>query len=755
MPAIVPPRLDDRSWQELRDELVRRIPVHDPSWTWTDHNPSDPGVALLEVFAWLAENLLRRMDRVPDKAQLQFLQLLGAPPRAATVARARVRLDLPKGAIEPVVAPFSPADPRLQLAAGKLRFSALGEIEVLPVEGRPTVKRAVDAGAIDPDEAVRVGDTLKEHLALEEDPELLPYEGVVLPAPVGGALPDAVELSDTIDDTLWIGLLAPEDALKTHTREEVRDRLAGAVLNVGVWIDEALAEGEVLACGPAEGDGEMRWELSTGGFLGATKVLTEVRWKRVALVDDTTGGLLRSGVVRVLLPDDPAEIDTWRNLADPDGRPVDGMGDLPPAIDDEETNARAIAWLRAVRTGGPARRVRFVDVNVVEVEHAVAAGRELLGSGAGRAGQTVKLSRTPVLPESVLLEVREQTAGWVRWTLVPDLALSRADDPHFLLDPITGEVRFGDGVHGRMPRIGEAIRVQTYRWGGGAAGNVAASALTKVAEPATASSLRATQLLPAGGGADGETVEEARVNLPRVLRHNDRAVAAEDFRDLALATPGAGVGRVQTLPRHLPDGHVDEVPGVVSLVVLPAWDPEHPDEPVPDKELLRKVCAWLEPRRLCTTELYLLAPEYVPVWVSVAVAVKEGYGLQTVKRWVELAVRQVLAPLPPYGPAGEGWPFGRTVRAADIEAAVVAVEGVEIVTDLILRGIAIGRDGARRAVATVDPCDPQDVPMLAWQLPAAKDVRVAVGETAEPLDDEPAPSEAPQGWPVPAARETC
>jgi len=47
VPSFRPPQLDDRSYDDLRRELVRRIPVHSPEWT--DHNPSDPGLTLLEL----------------------------------------------------------------------------------------------------------------------------------------------------------------------------------------------------------------------------------------------------------------------------------------------------------------------------------------------------------------------------------------------------------------------------------------------------------------------------------------------------------------------------------------------------------------------------------------------------------------------------------------------------------------------------------------------------------------------------------
>src|SRR5256885_16887776 len=84
MPLPVP-ILDDRSYQQLRDELVRRIPAYTPEWT--DHNPSDPGITLIELFAFLGENLLYRFNQIPEATQLAFLKLLQIPLRPATPAR--------------------------------------------------------------------------------------------------------------------------------------------------------------------------------------------------------------------------------------------------------------------------------------------------------------------------------------------------------------------------------------------------------------------------------------------------------------------------------------------------------------------------------------------------------------------------------------------------------------------------------------------------------------------------------------------
>lgn len=80
------PNLDQRSFQDLVDQAKRMIPQYTPEWT--DHNVSDPGVTLIELFAWMTDLLLYQVNQVPDKLYITFLDLLGvklAPPRAAQV----------------------------------------------------------------------------------------------------------------------------------------------------------------------------------------------------------------------------------------------------------------------------------------------------------------------------------------------------------------------------------------------------------------------------------------------------------------------------------------------------------------------------------------------------------------------------------------------------------------------------------------------------------------------------------------------
>jgi predicted phage baseplate assembly protein len=82
---IQSPQLDDLRYDRILEELTRRIPVHTPEWT--DHNDSDPGITLIQLFAHLAELTGYRLNRVPEKNHIELLKLLGVrlePAHAAT-----------------------------------------------------------------------------------------------------------------------------------------------------------------------------------------------------------------------------------------------------------------------------------------------------------------------------------------------------------------------------------------------------------------------------------------------------------------------------------------------------------------------------------------------------------------------------------------------------------------------------------------------------------------------------------------------
>lgn len=102
MPLPVP-NLDDRDFAQLLAEARAQIPAHCPEWT--DLSPSDPGIVLLELFAYLTDTMLYRLNRLPEKAYVAFLNLLGVrlhPPAAASTV---LHFTLSRPATTPVTIP--------------------------------------------------------------------------------------------------------------------------------------------------------------------------------------------------------------------------------------------------------------------------------------------------------------------------------------------------------------------------------------------------------------------------------------------------------------------------------------------------------------------------------------------------------------------------------------------------------------------------------------------------------------------------
>jgi len=88
--ALPVPNLDDRRFQDLVDDAKRLVQQRCPEWT--DHNVSDPGVTLIELFAWMTDQLVYRINRVPERNYVKFLELLGVSLFPPTAARTDVTL---------------------------------------------------------------------------------------------------------------------------------------------------------------------------------------------------------------------------------------------------------------------------------------------------------------------------------------------------------------------------------------------------------------------------------------------------------------------------------------------------------------------------------------------------------------------------------------------------------------------------------------------------------------------------------------
>jgi len=139
-----PPNLDDRSFEDLMREAREIIRSRSPEWT--DLSPSDPGMVLVELFAFLTENMLYRLNRLPDKVHVALLNQLGVTmlsPAAATVILTFSRVG---PATDKEVA--IPAATRISDAAATVTFATLVDA-VIAVGSASVDVAAVNAESIE------------------------------------------------------------------------------------------------------------------------------------------------------------------------------------------------------------------------------------------------------------------------------------------------------------------------------------------------------------------------------------------------------------------------------------------------------------------------------------------------------------------------------------------------------------------------------------------------------------------------------
>jgi len=778
------PSLDDRNFEQLMLEAQARIPGYTPEWT--NHGiESDPGITIVELFAFLTESFLYRLNRFPERNRLKFLQLLGIPLQPAAAADGLIVIHNERGPVQEL-----PLDRGIVVAAGNVNFLTRDGVNVLPLEAQVYYKskiartddryaeftakyEAIRAAALAADAS---GDAAESTAADEGGStgsiELAFYETTPMLQPTPGNPSPSVNLlgEEMMDNALYIALLAP----KNVTPEQVREVIANKTLSLGIV--PALTN-DVPPLTP-------RRRLPTRSPIpnliyecadvsGST---TRAQYKRLRLIQQPDV-LSDAGIVQVELPDSDG-LQTWVFT-----EPLqEGTGDYPPRLEDKKISERLVTWLRlrlpppesgsqsptltpAGRTGsgtsqpvvltsaGPAgtlnARLSWVGINATRVTQAIPIVNELLGTAPGaldqnvaEPDQTVKLVNTPVIPTSLRLEVEDINSTWRLWQQTDDLLAADETDEVFTLDPESGQVRFGDGIRGARPQPGRRIRA-SYEYGGGTQGNVGIGAIKTSPNEKLQGGYKIENPISTWGGDVGETVVQGEQNIPLYFRTRDRLVTSDDFEDITRRTPGADVGRVEVLPLFHPDRLNEAAAGIVTLMVVPAFDSVRPLWPTPNRIFLKKVCDYLDERRLVTTEIYVRGPVYVPVYISVGIAVRAGYFRDKVIEAVTKRLNEYLSALPPGGPAEEGWPINKVLLKKDLEAVVTRVAGVEFVVSMEL---GVG--------ATFNL---EEYSLTGLRLPLLVGLSVREGE-AEALADIIAPAEGPPDTrivPVPVTKSKC
>ena len=596
------PQLDDLRYDAVVQQLLRRIPVYSPEWT--DWNDSDPGVTLIQLFAYLAEQVGYRLNLVPEKNYVELLKLLGVQLRPALAAVSRMGIFL--------------ADPTLlegfTLDAGS-RFMGKGSAPAI----------------FESDADVDLAPAEPSVLATTRNPYLwdllrLDDSGGREPVPTDVQLPKQIPAADSIWLTVaWDGQkpaakdmpLAPVTLLPTSASgvahpylwvgiksNDARDAgFTGVTVTLTVQFDddEQPDPRADVVCQPINAAGEVQpppidwlsyWDADQQAMLQVP-----------GRIDDSTVKLTRSGTIRFTVPFSigpipsalfanlrdaatPAPVDACsglaRNLRDSlTGSTIDvtkfqslltnaltaaqaakataksAVGHpLDPALRDE---TKLLCWLRLgpLDTSVPSSKLRYIGFNVASVTNAVTVTGELLGTSDGRPGQTYQLAHGNILTGTLavgILESADPGATLTTWNQVPTLDTAGPNDRVFELDPEAGTLTFGDGNNGRIPPLvvtAGAVIAMSYRWGGGVSGEMDAGTITVTAAQFNGLA-SVVNFVAARGGRDSESLDEAKVRARKELSSRSRAVTAADFEWIALDTPLVRVRRAIVVPRRRP-----------------------------------------------------------------------------------------------------------------------------------------------------------------------------------------------------------
>ena len=422
------------------------------------------------------------------------------------------------------------------------------------------------------------------------------------------------------------------------------------------------------------------------------------------LVDDETHGLAQTGLMSLTFNQPPTQSDLF--------------GETRYWLRVTPKSASNVAAWNPVISGA--------FLNAVWAEAAETRTSEILGSSDGSPNQLVALARPPVLDSSVgsgrtnslELRVREplseeevnalrqsdpevvikSTQGqppeyrgllpgyWVRWQQVIDPLDEDPGTRVYASDDVSGDVRFGDALHGKIPPRGvDNIVAMTYRRGGGAAANSIAdrSALQVVAPLEGVEGVVVG--LPAAGGANAATSIETLRDAPANLWTRGRALTAKDFESVALAyTPEIAQARCLESRRRRGD---------TRLVVVVRGD-----NPAPTRAMRRELQRYLlqlgSPALAQTGRFSVDAPKLKPCYIQLTLAVKSTEETGSLEVAVDAKLKSLFDPATggieiektddaqvpdddaPSVIVGSGWPLGIAPTVGDIAAALVDTPGL-------------------------------------------------------------------------------
>ncbi|MEM7029359.1 MAG: putative baseplate assembly protein [Chloroflexota bacterium] len=665
--SLPEPILDDLRFQkDIVDEARLRIVDYCPEWT--NYNVSDPGIALLELFAWMTELITFRLNQVPEKNYIRFLDMLGVQLRPPVQAKAELTFWL-SGAL-----PFGPDDhtrvivpkatevatwPADETAddAAEVVFSTDETFVILPPKLKELRRKPKD----DVTGEIFLEKNYLPRLATEDRSSLEDFNAFD-------------EQNPQLGDTFYLGF------------DESHD-IRGHITRLSFWCDHAKGTGVSRSNPP------LVWEYFGGDGEGEWLAIKPSRRRGEK---DTTGGL----------NNDEGQIVFY----------------FPLTMRPCKVHGIAAYWLRCRLQPTDARRqgeysqsplIERVEAHTLggttTASQATIITEEIIGRSTGEANQRFTLQHHPVLTleegETVEVEITnaQGESEIETWDYVNDFSISGQHDRHFTFDYTANEVVFGPAIrqpdgnierYGKIPKTDALIRFSRYRAGGGIKGNVQRDQL-QVLKNAVPYIDRVSNLVPTKGGKDQEELEAAKMRARREIQTQNRAVTTRDFERLA-KKGNAFAKRVKVQIPIEGDAGEQLKPGTLEVLVVPDVSEVLGYGDLSSLKLLprfkRDLHHHLDEYRLIATLLEIRAPRYIGIQVHAEIiSMGQDEGIALEKRAIR-SLEKFLSPVPMHeeddtldaflGEEWEGWPFGQNLYLGEIFSLLQQVPGIRYVKDI-------------------------------------------------------------------------
>lgn len=724
LPNLPKSDLDDRTFAELVNECLLRIPRYCPEWT--NYNPSDPGVTLIELFAWLTDQMLMRFNQVPRRNYVAFLELLGIRLQPPTPAQTEITFYLSASLPEAYT-----------IAAGS-------EVATLRTETEEAIIFSTDQPLVITKPRIL---NLLAAPRSEEKPEFL--QDLLL------------DVWTESQEEEWSGQEISLFSNPPQPNNCFYIVFDGTQPTNGNTIALKFKGESATTTGINPNNPPRFWEAWNGNA-----------WQPVLLKDS----------------DDHTRGFSFSELANEGTNPLQGIEvilHLPLSWDVTQFSTYRGRWLRcsyvepAINQSGYSRSPQIIGMSAraiggtVKATQCLAITNEVLGESNGKSGQIFQLLHKPILPRTAdeYLLVTPPVGLPQIWQEVTDFSESTANALHYIIDSTSGNVQFGPFVqtpnyqsqhilertriqgepmqrvvaeakqtssdikaigtqYGAVPPKGSIIQIVKYRTGGGFRGNVQRGSI-KIAKNAIPYVASLSNHISASNGVDAESLDDVAIRVPKMLRSRDRAITQSDFEYLTIIAGAGSVARVMcNSARRKEDA------GIVKLLIVPRVRTEsidqgqgiQPDQFILTPQLREKVLTYLDERKMLGVQIQLDQPEYVGVSVQTEIALESTYSSPQVQQEIvqklKVMLYHFLNPISG-GIQGQGWEFGRPVYPSDIVKLLQNVQGVRFLGTVQLFELRYENGEWIRKLAPQPRIDPGSFGLIcSWRSPRLRSSHV-------------------------------